>query len=704
MIERRNIFFVDLTHTSQGVVAPTFPLGISFVASYAQKVLGPGYRYELFKFPHHFNAALQTQKPAFLCFSNYSWNFELAYRFAEKAKARWGDVVTVFGGPNFPIDSQEKTQFLLERPAIDFYVEMEGELGFVNLVQQLEDSGLDLRRFKATGRKIQNTCYLADGTLINGPVERIVDIGQIPSPYLTGLLDPFFNSALAPLLETTRGCPFSCAFCADGLALKSKIRRFEDGRTAEELDYIAKRVRQSDEIIITDLNFGMFDHDLETCRLIADLQKTRDWPVLVKASAGKNKPERVIEAASILKGSWMIGSAIQSSDAEVLKAVKRGNISSESFSKFIDYGNSISEEALTYTDIILGLPADTKEKHFNSLRYGIDRKVNSLRMYQTVLLMGTELASPFARQLHGLDTRFRVLPGCAGVYPVFDEDLPVAEIEEIIVATKTMPFSEYVDCRKMNLILETFYNNALFEEVFACLSVLDLPVFDAFLYLAEHPELQPAPIAAIFDSFVEQTVEDLFDGHKEAKDKVLSPGTVEKYVRGELGINELLVHKARLYLQLEASSVWFRSAIQGFLEEKGKLTPAVDFYLGELFRFLLLRKHNVTLTEESAVEYFHFDFAEIARQRYAVDPNRLERTSPRAIRFFHDARQKHHIEVQYEMYSKTATGLGRFIQRCNLKMMYRRFETAAPARNDLAIAGTLRTPDSDTLGSLPTHS
>jgi len=703
-VSQRNIFFVDLTHTSQGVVAPTFPLGISFVASYAQKMLGPGYRYRLFKFPHDLNKALETERPTFLCFSNFSWNFELAYRFAEKAKARWGDVITVFGGPNFPIDAGEKTQFLAERPAIDFYVEMEGEMGFVNLVQRLEDSGLDLKAFKATGQKIQNTCYLADGTIINGPVQRIVDIGQIPSPYLTGLLDPFFDSALAPMLETTRGCPFSCAFCADGLALKSKIRRFEDNRTADELAYIAKRIKQSDEIIITDLNFGMFDHDLETCRLIADLQKKNDWPVLVKASAGKNKPERVIEAASILKGSWMIGSAIQSSDPDVLKAVKRGNISSESFSKFIDYGNSISEEALTYTDIILGLPADTKEKHFTSLRYGIDRKVNSLRMYQTVLLMGTELASPFVRKLHGLDTRFRVLPGCAGVYPVLGEEMPVAEIEEIIVATKTMPFSEYVDCRKMNLVLETFYNNALFEEVFACLSVMGLPIFDAFLYLAEHPELQPAPIAGILKSFEEQTVEDLFSGHAEAKAKVLSPGTVEKYVRGELGINELLVHKARLYLQLEASSVWFRGAIQGFLKEKGKLTPAVDRYLEELFRFLLLRKHNVTLTEESTVEYFHFDFAEIARQRYLVDPNELKQTAPRPMRFFHDARQKHHIEVQYEMYSKTATGLGRFIQRCNLKMMYRRFEALAQGHTEIGTADRFRKPDSDTLESLPTHS
>jgi len=693
----RNIFFADLTHTSQGVVAPTFPLGISFVASYAQKELGPNYRYQLFKFPQHLNAALQSDRPTFLCFSNYSWNFEMAYRFAQKAKERWGKVITVFGGPNFPIDAGEKKQFLAAYPAIDFHVEMEGEVGFVHLVRQLEAYGLDEARLKDSGEQIANTCYLAGDVLVSGPVDRIFHLDQIPSPYLTGLLDPFFDMALAPLIETTRGCPFSCAFCADGLPLKNKIRRFEDGRTSEELDYIASRIKHSDEIILTDLNFGMFAHDLDTCRLIADLQTKKEWPVLVKASAGKNNPERVIEAATILKGSWMIGSAIQSSDPGVLKAVKRGNISSESFSRFIDYGNSLSEEALTYTDIILGLPEDTKHKHFESLRYGMDRKVNSLRMYQTVLLMGTELASPAARRLHGLVTKYRVLPGCAGIYPVFDEEMAIAEIEEIIVATKTMPFEEYVECRKMNLILETFYNNALFEEVQALLRTLELSVFDAFVYLAEHPELQPPAVSEIFDSFVEQTVKDLFNTAEEAKTLVLLPGTVEKYVRGELGINELLVHKARLYLQLEASGAWFHDAIRGFLSSRGKLTAAVSFYLEELFRFVLLRKQNITINDREAVDTFHFDFADLHAKGYRVDPNSLTPGEPVRIRFFHDPKQKHHIDVQYEMYSRTATGLGRFIQRCNLKMMYRRFEIGETLRTASDPSQILRIPESGTL-------
>ena len=37
---RYNIWFADLTHTAQGISAAIFPLGVSYVYSYAKKSLG----------------------------------------------------------------------------------------------------------------------------------------------------------------------------------------------------------------------------------------------------------------------------------------------------------------------------------------------------------------------------------------------------------------------------------------------------------------------------------------------------------------------------------------------------------------------------------------------------------------------------------------------------------------------------------------
>lgn len=678
---KRKIYFADLTHTAQGISAATFPLGISFVVAYAQKELGEAFDFKLFKLPGDLEAAMRAEWPAMLCLSNYSWNLELAYSFASLAKKHRPDCIVVFGGPNFPLVDAERHAYLSARPAMDFYIQLEGEVGFVDLVRKLDGHGFDARRLKEAGERVLNTSYLWDGRLVIGAVERVRDINIIPSPYLTGVLDGFFALPLVPMLETTRGCPFSCTFCSDGVAVKSKISRFTDGRTRAELEYIADRVSKSDEVIVTDLNFGMYSEDLATCRTIAELQKTRGWPLLVKGSAGKNRPERTIEAASILKGSWVIGAAIQSSDGEVLKAIKRSNISSDAFQKFIEYGNAMGQ-AQTYSEVILGLPGDTKEKHFESLNFGVRNGVNSLRMYQAMLLCGTEMASVSARETFGLQTRFRTIPGCVGVYDFFGEKHPVAEIEEIIVGSKSMPFEDYIDCRVMNLIIETFYNNALFEEVFGLLRRLGVPAFDCLLEIKEHPERYGDELRGIIADFILQTSKDLYESLDEARAVVLTPEIIGKYIGGELGINELLVSKARLFRELDRLSSLMFEAARISLDRAGKLTPAVNAYLDELSRFNLLRKKNaITENERVLTARFDCDFKAIERAHWAVDPDALGPLR-RSVEytFFHDEQQRRHIAHQLEIYPSTHIGLGRLIQRSNLKLMYRRFEDRSAAR------------------------
>jgi len=673
---KRKIYFADLTHTAQGISAATFPLGISFVVSYAVKELGNEFDFRLFKFPIVLEEALREAPPAMLCLSNYSWNLELAYTMATLAKQRIPGLIVVFGGPNFPLVDTERLDYLKHRPTMDFYVQIEGEVGFVDLIRKLTACGFDAARLKSSGEKVLNTSYIADGKLVSGGLERIRDINVIPSPYLTGILDPFFDMPLVPMLETARGCPFSCTFCSDGVTIKNKVSRFTDERTHMELEYIADRVRRVDEIIITDLNFGMYKEDLDTCRLIADLQEKRGWPVLVKGSAGKNRPERTIEAATILKGSWVIGAAIQSSDDDVLKAIKRSNISSDAFRRFIEYGNSLGKDSQTYSEIIVGMPGDTKEKHFESLNFGVKNGVNSLRMYQAMMLCGTEMASLATRAAWQLQTRFRTIPGCVGIYDFFGERHSIAEIEEIIVGSKTMPFDDYIDCRVMNLIIETFYNNALFEEVFALLKHRGIPVFDCLLQVKNHPEWFSPGIRVIISDFIEQTSKDLYPTMEEARSIVLTPEIIDKYIGGELGINELLVSKARLYSEMGAISKVLFAAARECLNSAGRLSRASENYLAELERFNLLRKRDaITCADQKYSGKFSYDFKAIAKLGYEVDPDAMGlMRRPVKYTFYHDESQRHHLANQIEIYSSTPIGIGRLIQRSNLKLIYRRFK------------------------------
>ena len=78
---------INLQNMVRNMAVPgLLALGVSFVYSYSKKMLGKEFNFELFKFPSHLAEALNKEFPTVLCFSNYSWNFELANKFASVVK------------------------------------------------------------------------------------------------------------------------------------------------------------------------------------------------------------------------------------------------------------------------------------------------------------------------------------------------------------------------------------------------------------------------------------------------------------------------------------------------------------------------------------------------------------------------------------------------------------------------------------------
>ena len=131
---KKKIYIADLTHTANGLTSCTFPLGAALVTSYAKHICNDSFEFRIFKFHDQLTQAISENPPSVLALSNYIWNLEISYKLSAWAKRQNPNLVVVFGGPNFPIDKDEKLLFLQQRPVIDFYIENEGETGFSGLL------------------------------------------------------------------------------------------------------------------------------------------------------------------------------------------------------------------------------------------------------------------------------------------------------------------------------------------------------------------------------------------------------------------------------------------------------------------------------------------------------------------------------------------------------------------------------------------
>ncbi|MEM0465175.1 MAG: radical SAM protein [Candidatus Pacearchaeota archaeon] len=664
------IFFADLTHTKQGISSLSFPFGISLVASYAKKELKDKIEFEIFKYPEEFKKYLEKNKPHIVCFSSFSWTLDLSNSFAKKIKEKNPHVITVFGGPNFPLELEEQKNFLLNNTGIDIYIKGEGEKAFVELFLKLEKFNFDIDNFKKNKEKSPNCYYISDKELIFGEMlDRIENLDEIPSPYLTGILDKFFDGNLIPVIQTVRGCPFCCTYCQEGQDYFNKVRRFSSNRIKEELNYIAKK-KNSPNLIITDSNFGMYEEDIETCKFIAQLKKSYNWPRHIEVGIGKNKLT-VSKAVKILNGEVYLSASVQSTDEKVLENIKRKNISMEKIIEIAKSGevygaNSVSE-------IILGLPGDTLNAHLKSILEMIDIGINVVRSHQLLMLPGSEISTKGSRKKFAMVTKFRLQPRCFGIYELYNEKFPVCEIDEICVENESLKFEDYLKCREFDLTVELFYNNGVFFEL---INFLKLNGISTSYFIKEiHNNIDEHEIKELYQGFLKENIDFLYDDKKELENYVKSPGIIEKIINENLRNNEQLKYRAIGFFKKmdKLHDIAFKTA-KKILKENEKLDIKKEEYLEELFNFCLSRKKDLLIFNDKIIKRFKFDFVKMSQERFSKDPYYFYVPEGILIDFFYDDDQKELTKKYLEQFGSNENGLGLILSRSKTENFYRKIK------------------------------
>jgi len=177
----------------------------------------------------------------------------------------------------------------------------------------------------------------------------------------------------------------------------------------------------------------------------------------------------------------------------------------------------------------------------------------------------------------------------------------------------------------------------------------------------------------IVDKFISATKDDLYPSLQEAENFVLSEDVINRYISGDLGINEFLVHRADLYLELDDIANVLLNSIKTYLTDKSIINSNVEKYFEELIQFVICKKKRIHQYEEEIAHPFSYNFQEIEQLEYRIDARMLEPQGKYSFKFFHTDEQKNHIQNCLNVYVNTPSGIGRMIQRANLKKMYRRF-------------------------------
>lgn len=366
-------------------------------------------------------------------FSCYMWNWQYNLELSRQLASVSPNTVQVFGGPQ--VSEWRLEQQREAYPWVHTWIVSEGELSFESFVRD----------------------WMVDAVKPTYSAQRLSEL-DIPSPYLTGFFDQLLREnpdiQWSTTLETNRGCPFKCTFCDWGSLTYAQVKRFPEPKVYAEIDWIGRnRVAY---VFVADANFGMFpDRDHQIARRMVECQQRHGYPDTWNANWHKNSRQNVLPIVETLTAGGKnraMTISVQSMSEPVQTAIERRNMQNTQLHTMFDL---INERGLsTYTELILPLPEETA----HSWRTGLAEVLsigqhNSIEIWFHQLLENAASTSDHVSK-YGFETR--ELPGYISGIEEPDSD-HILENTEVVVATNTMTYEEFIDCWQYSSMIINFH-------------------------------------------------------------------------------------------------------------------------------------------------------------------------------------------------------------------------------------------------------
>ncbi len=442
---KKNVYFVQVGFEFDGSVYLPYAAGTIIANCRLNEEIEKEFAFPdiIFKREKLDDALIKLRNPYVVAFSCSVWNCEYNKALAKKIKEIYPDCITVFGGHSVSRDAK-----LLEENFIDILMFGEGERTFAALLSNLRD--------KKIGDSF-DIAYKNGDKIISTPVQPVSSLDDLPSPYLTGVFDKIVSDnrdmEFLAVLETNRGCPYSCAYC-DWCAGK-KTRFFPMEKVLKEIRWLSEN--KIAYCFCADSNFGMFERDVEIAHALINAKKENGYPEVFRPCYEKNSDERVFEICSALnsvgmdKGATM---AYQTLCDDALVNIGRKNLTMEHFSALMKKYNEAGIP--TYSELILGLPGETKESFCKGIcRLLENGQHNSLSVYHCEALPNSELTEHEYIKKHGIEI---IKVAFNHIHSAPDKDEEVKEYSYLVRSTNTLSREDWVYANLFSVCVQCFHS------------------------------------------------------------------------------------------------------------------------------------------------------------------------------------------------------------------------------------------------------
>ena len=314
--------------------------------------------------PESCGRAILELTPDLVAFSVYVWSRDHALAVAATLRQGSPSLTICAGGA----EPTANPQGLLQARLFDFLIRGEGERPFLQVIRAA------LKGLPPAG--VPGVVLPGE---LPGALPEPVDIDSIPSPYLSGLLDPGIPGGA--LWQLSRGCDFACAFCFDHKG-SGGVRRFSLERIEKELRLFARL--GVPQVFVLDSTFNKIPaRAKEILRLIRRLAPGVHFHFEVRSEYIDAELAGLFASITC---SLQIG--LQSADPEVLRGVGRG-FDRDDFARRVSLLNQSG--AIFGFDLIYGLPGDSGALFRDSLDFALSLYPNHLDIFPLAVLPGTRL-------------------------------------------------------------------------------------------------------------------------------------------------------------------------------------------------------------------------------------------------------------------------------------------------------------------------